>query len=331
MSHVTRICLMIILLFITCNERASSATDEPLLATGHKKTSLRRKVLLTALLQKHFKEITPFPPLYQVGTKVQALRNIRNRRKQNDGKPTGTLIWQRNFEIVNGTGHQWCPIVRDNHACYGEHYKNMLKLTTPYNTQRYNLKNFSHGSKIYAEGNSHLLELLYLPICATGNNLYGFQLGKNGNSLFAFLSSKMSNRRFSRVEVDKLSVSILVFDNHDYFAGPMSTTRRNIDFLKRSFSPTHILLGKINGNVERCSYRAKLFKRSFPASRIICRCYDGGSVYSGISDSCTADFQDCKSNVLMEHQCVPSRGVIRGAEELMKEWLGEIDVHDQCL
>jgi hypothetical protein len=33
----------------------------------------------------------------------------------------------------------------------------------------------------------------------------------------------------------------------------------------------------------------------------------------------------------MEHQCVPSRGVIRGASELMKEWLGEINIHDQCL
>ena len=275
--------------------------------------------------------MVPFPPLYQLGPEVNALRSIRRRKKQKDGNKYGTFTWQRNFEIVNSTGHQWCPIVRDNHACYGEHYKNMLRITTPYDAQRYNLKNFSEGSKIYAEGNSHLLELLYLPICASGNHFHGLQLGKNGNSLFVFLKSKISERGFSRIGINKLNISMLVFDNHHYFAGPASSTMRNIVFLKRNFWPTHIVLGKINENRESCSYRAKLFKRAFPASRIICRCYDGGSVYSDIADSCTADFQDCKSKVLMEHQCIPSRGVIRGATELMKEWLGEINNHDQCL
>jgi len=269
--------------------------------------------------------------LYQVVPEINALRKIRRRKARNGSKNKRTFTWERNFEVVNSTGHHWCPIVRDNHACYGEHYRNILRLTTPYDSQRYNLKNFSEDSKIYAEGNSHLLELLYLPICASGNHFHGFQLGKNANSMFVFSTSKISDRRFSRIEIDKLSVSMLVFSNHDYFAGPTSSTSRNINFLKRNFSPTHILLGKINGNKERCNYRAKLFKRAFPASRIICRCYDEGSIYSGIADSCTADFQDCKSNVVMEHQCVPSRGVIRGASELMKEWLGEINIHDQCL
>lgn len=286
---------------------------------------------LKFVLRRHFKEIIPFPTLYQVEPEINALRKIRGRNARKTSKYKDTFTWQRNFEVVNSTGHHWCPILRDNHACYGEHYRNVLRLTTPYDTQRYSLRNFGEGSKIYAEGNSHMLELLYLPICASGNHFHGFQLGKNGNSMFVFSTSKISEKRFLRIEVEKLSVSMLVFDNHNYFAGPTSSAIRNINFLKRYFLPTHILLGRINGNRERCNYRAKLFKRAFPTSRIICRCYDEGSTYSGIADSCTADFQDCTSKVMMEHQCVPSRGVIRGATELMKEWLGEISIHDQCL
>ena len=287
---------------------------------------------LNILLHRHFKELIPFPPLYQVEPEIHALREIRSRKMKKGRTKKGTFIWQRNFEIVNSTGHHWCPIVRDNHACYGEHYKTMLRLTTPYDVERYNLKNFSEASKIYAEGNSHLLELLYLPICASGSHFRGFQLGKGGNSMFVFSTSKTSYRRsFSRSKTDESSVSMLVFDNHPYFAGSHSSAKRNIEFLRRNFWPTHIVLGSINHNKEGCNYRAELFKRAFPSSRIICRCYDKGSVYSDIADSCTADFQDCESNVLMEHQCVPSRGVIRGSTELMKELLGEINIHDQCL
>ena len=54
-----------------------------------------------------------------------------------------------------------------------------------------------------------------------------------------------------------------------------------------------------------------------------------GPVGTGIADSCSADGNDCESKV-KGHQCVPSRGVIHGSEDLWSEMIEERAFRSQC-
>jgi len=130
---------------------------------------------------------------------------------------------------------------------------------------------------------------------------------------------------------------MLILDNDSYFASKSARPERTIEFLDNiNFSPTIIILGIINGagGVKdlQCKQRSESYGRKFPGARIICRCgtLRSGQVETGTADSCAADGKDCESEV-GGHQCVPSRGVIHGSEDLWSELIEERALRSQCL
>ena len=65
--------------------------------------------------------------------------------------------WSHNFDILTQTGHKWCSILRDNHACFGDNYAAILNITTPYQGHRYNLLSFeAKHERILAVSYTHL-------------------------------------------------------------------------------------------------------------------------------------------------------------------------------
>lgn len=264
----------------------------------------------------------PLPPLH--GRK--AYHKIRKDIPK-DVDEKSLFTWEHNYNIITSAGHPWCSILRDNHACFGPTYHESLRFTRPYDASKYGIQHLPRGSKVLAEGNSHTMELMYLPMCAAGVLGHGYHY--KGNSHYLMINDVGTNENLTHMK--STSTSALVLSNDPYFAGSRSSSSRTVEFLKNSsWHPTHIVLGKINGNGESCSKRALLYRASFPDAKIVCRCSRRGAIATGIADMCGSDFQDCRGYIGGGHQCVPSRGVIRGAEELMREWLGEIETFDIC-
>lgn len=265
------------------------------------------------------------PTLYQPDRDgLKTLHSIRYKKQTN-------YTWAHNFDILTQTGHQWCSILRDNHACFGDKYAAILNITTPFQGRRYNLLSFqAKHERILAVGNSHLMELLYLPICATPS-IFGYHFGCNDNT-FLFHAVKADKAEHKRREV-----TMLILDNDVHFASRSARPEKTIEFLDNiNFSPTIIILGTINeaGGVKalQCKQRAESYGRKFPGARIICRCgtLRSGQVETGTAESCAADGRDCESDVGPGHQCVPSRGVIHGSEDLWSEMIEERAFRSQC-
>ena len=193
------------------------------------------------------------PPLAQylpmsVTASLAALHEIRYKStKLNET----VFTWEENYRILNSSGHVWCSIWRDNHACFGARYARILSITTPFQGNRYNLSSFkSSTTRILAVGNSHLLELLYLPICASSKFVVkGYHLRGNSFIIHAFDSNLHRETIF------------LILDNDVYFAdGSEVTANKTVAFLQHvQFTPSHIVLGSINGGREKCSYRSQIY------------------------------------------------------------------------
>ena len=258
---------------------------------------------------------TELPALEQSDRdRLQTLHSIRYNKTN--------YTWSHNFDILTQTGHNSCSILRDNHACFGENYADILNITTPYQGHRYNLLSFeAKHERILAVGNSHLLELLYLPICATPS-IFGYHFGFN-TFLFQAVSAEGSHFSLQR------ETTMLILDNDKYFATPKRTT---IFLEEIGYSPTIIILGHINAGWVSCRERHQTYAEHFPRARIICRCgtLRSSQVETGIADYCQADGHDCESNA-EGHQCVPSRGVIHGSEDLWSELIKERAFRSQCL
>ena len=241
-------------------------------------------------------------------------------------KPNGTVFtWKENHRILQNSGHGWCSIIRDNHACFGTTYAKLMSITTPFQGGRYNLLSFdSPSTRILAVGNSYLLELLYLPVCASlrvqaGHRVKGWYL--RGNSFIVQVQDLHNHKH----------TTILILDNDGFFADAKARANTTIQFLEQlSFAPTHIILGSINRGKETCAYRSSTYAEHFPSATIVCRCAYGGAAGTGIAQSCQSDGLDCVNQVT-GHQCVPSPGVITGAERLWSELLHERSYTSQCV
>lgn len=275
---------------------------------------------LAQLIDRKVKNHPPseLPALYQPNRdRLETLYNIRYKKTN--------YTWSHNFDILTQTGHQWCSILRDNHACFGEKYAAILNITTPYQGHRYNLLSFeAKHERILAVGNSHLLELLYLPICATPS-IFEYRFGFN-----TFLFQAVSTGGLTRFASAR-QTTLLILDNDQAFASKDARPWKTIKFLEEiNFSPTIIILGHINftEDIEElgCKERHQSYAEHFPDSRIICRCgtLRSSHVETGIADWCPGDGGDCESDLEgYRHQCVPSRGVIHGSEDLWSELIEE--------
>jgi hypothetical protein len=76
--------------------------------------------------------------------------------------------WASNKALVEGAGHQWCAIARDNWSCKGKQYVSVLKATAPYH-DKLGLAAFPENTFIYVEGNSYIGEILYTTVCHSPN------------------------------------------------------------------------------------------------------------------------------------------------------------------
>ncbi len=221
--------------------------------------------------------ITRLPPLQHPlhsgdVTEIRALHKIRYVPNN-----FSNFTWLENYNILKDNGHTWCSILRDNHACFGKRYSEILSVTTPYRYSKYNLLSFDvQQTRILAVGNSHLLELLYLPICATHSAgiVEGYSISKS-NSLVINAESSKSMK----------SSLMLILDNDPTFASGRASPGKTAQFVvEHSFNPSHIVLGSvnINGNsthdklLKSCEGRAQLYSRVFPRAMIVCRCSEYG-------------------------------------------------------
>ena len=173
---------------------------------------------------------TELPALEQTDrNRLQTLHSIRYNKTN--------YTWSHNFDILMQTGHKWCSILRDNHACFGDNYAAILNITTPYQGHRYNLLSFeAKHERNPAVGNSHLLELLYLPICATPS-IFGYHFGFN-----TFLFQAASAEGLTRFASAR-QTTLLILDNDQAFAERGARPRKTIKFLEEiNFNPTIIIL-----------------------------------------------------------------------------------------
>jgi hypothetical protein len=110
--------------------------------------------------------------------------------------------WVSNKALVEGAGHQWCAIARDNWACKGEQFVSVLKATAPYD-DKLGLAAFPENTFIYAEGNSYIGEVLFSTICNSPNIDVWKPYHGGGNDVFVHEPTK--------------NVTLLLIDNDTFF------------------------------------------------------------------------------------------------------------------
>merc|ERR1712187_835231 len=88
--------------------------------------------------------------------KVKYLEDVRNfekaywpQRRLNDNNASWKLVSQ----TVRRNGHDYCTLIRDNWACWGDRYEAVLRETRPYNKSK-SLGKLKAGTRILVDGNS---------------------------------------------------------------------------------------------------------------------------------------------------------------------------------
>lgn len=102
------------------------------------------------------------------GLELEAVSPIRKATNSSSLPPTLHGIrrgvgwsWQDNAAAVERGGHRFCALVRDNWACVGERYEQVLRRTPRFDT-RWALGTLPRHTKIFCEGNSFLAEKVRL-------------------------------------------------------------------------------------------------------------------------------------------------------------------------
>lgn len=189
-------------------------------------------------------------------------------------------------------GHQWCMLARDDWSCAGDRYTRMLNSTPRYNSTL-SFDRWPAETRVYAEGNSILAQLLYTVLCESQAEIWKID-GTASNSIIAFSQS---------------GASMFLLDNHDFWN---YNTSRSMALLKDiGFEPTVIVFGDFNGGGEKFSKtrRGNIFKNQFNRSLSV-------SVPGRFPSTCCADFSNCRE-VGCIHGCFPGP-IIRDAEDLVR-------------
>jgi hypothetical protein len=227
--------------------------------------------------------------------KLQTIHNVSHplRPIRNDA-----FTWAQVSALLTSTGHSWCSLTRDNWACIGKRYANILKKTPLYNPAL-RLDAFPRGTRIFAEGNSFLAEMLYTVICNSNGVVWNVD-GTESNSILS-------------VDLDH-DVAMLLLDNDDHWTHHHN---RTVDMLHEAMDqPDLVVLGDLNNyqcaQRDTCKSDAHLrkaaWRKSFPGAVIMA--YDGRLVPAG----CEANFNNCR-NSNENHACFP--GPINQVAETM--------------
>eukprot|EP00961_Rhodomonas_salina_P030434 409520-Rhodomonas_salina.2 len=202
-------------------------------------------------------------------------------------RPVYTWTWKDVQSTISKTGHSWCSLVRDNWSCTGEEYEKVLNSTKPFQ-QEFGLQNLKPNLFIFADGNSHLAQLIVSWFCWSSVEMEIWVGPKN--DFFAHVAA--------------VNLSFLLIDNDPRFQKTIDSYKELIRLMKQQCSPPDvIILGTVNNLPAKISRgRMKMYKKEFPSA--ISVQFFGKRT----PDSCGADGKNCSPKA-RQHVCLPGPGL----------------------
>jgi len=190
---------------------------------------------------------------------------------------------------------KWCSLQRDNWSCVGDKYIRMLKTTAPFKIQSFNLFSLPSGTKILAEGNSYVAELIIPLFCESSysSSVDIYKLDGNISNSYLYKDKRRD-------------IELLLIDNDSWDFHPEDLIK---SLLRVNFKPTLILLGHINDFEEKqrenrhflnFNYRYYLFSTVFANSIMMNVSYNMQDK-NPLPANCRAP--DCGAGE--GHQCLP--------------------------
>ena len=170
------------------------------------------------------------------------------------GKGNVIEAWNEVYDAVRAGGHQYCSLIRDNWACSGERYINMLRQTQPYQAETFSLSRVKPNTKIFLQGNSLFGEVIFPTLCQ--NDTITFKLKKFQNSHLAY--------------VPESNVTVILSCNGD-------PSEEYIKLMvKNSWIPDLIVLSDLNGPMNYTQPMkdygydwVQIYSKVFPTARIV--------------------------------------------------------------
>lgn len=152
----------------------------------------------------------------------------------------GPSFANHSFATVYPSRHRWCALARDNWLCAGDTYGQRLQATLPFDARSASLLNAERPLRIYAEGNSHLGELIAALICEDASQAWRLQpCGNSFAALFPRDSSLFS-----------LSNDILVADGAFPWPQHVPWSLEQVQAARLrvidAFRPNVLLIGNVN-------------------------------------------------------------------------------------
>jgi hypothetical protein len=212
--------------------------------------------------------------------------------------------WEQNRNLVERNGHMWCSIVRDDYACMGTRYENMLKKTKPFDQKHFGMDKLPDNTSILAIGNSYLNQLVTYWACASGASVQIMNLKSKGgvsNNMVVTLGRR----------------SIVLLDN-----SPIAEDNKKLSVFLSEMSacPTIIYHGGVNSfkhyskSIRKwgpaLSERLDMFTASCPSSTVISQSQKSFGI-GVVGSGCIAENKGCANG--SGHQCIPGP-VARAAE-----------------
>lgn len=242
----------------------------------------------TSLLFQSLREF--FPKIREVNLEVpfRPMRDVGETILQN---------WSFVSNEVEEAGHSWCSLYRDNWACVGDRYKEVLQQTPLYN-QSFALDAFPSHSNIYVDGNSIIGQLISTIICNSKHVDHVWLLeGSTSNSLF--------------VKSTQPNITLLLVCNSIKLQNSPADT---LTFMKTiNFTPDYIIRGITNNKVKNDDHH-KIFTEEFPFATYLNTTIN----HRNLPDNCRADFRNCEQGI--GHTCLPGP-VNTFAEQLVRNIL----------
>lgn len=247
MSLLSRRVIIVLLLF--CNQHYGIGLSENNENSHDQCIDVNRKPTdLRSLVSEDFKSlsdefVTNFAERnYQFATDRQ--NHLKNTHPLREGT---SFSWADVDVSVRAGGHEFCSMIRDNYACYGPLYEEVLRRHKPLDKNHVNLGQVRPKSFIFMQGNSYLAEVVYYWLCYDEETLVWF-LKPVPNSIFAYHKRTQS--------------ALLLIDNDSPVErNPVKTA---CSLQRMALSPSVILVGKVNSQGPNVEERTHIYAEAFP-------------------------------------------------------------------
>lgn len=236
------------------------------------------------------------------------IHEIRNSVKQISLNPNASdFNWRDVLTTISRTKHHACSLTRDNYACHGSRYENILKNTVEFQ-QQCGLEHLAPGSRILLDGNSFLNELVLSWICESNHSKIAHlsrvnESNSSSNNMIIIIdpliNSNSNNNKFNKIE-------IVLIDNDIVLQTNITKLKEYLNYLE--FSPNIISVSRNNFNISIID-KTKEYHSFFPNSRIFNYNNSKNNTNLDIGTSCGADFHNC-IGFKRHHQCIPGLIII---------------------